>query len=68
MSGNTNYVEKMQFKYTKLTIEVDRWVIDVRNGLSPFHGIQANCIGAKERKGMWALEEVAPRMIKQCDI
>ena len=40
----------------------------VRNGLSLFHGIQANCASAREKKGMRALEEVAPRMIKQCDI
>ena len=40
----------------------------VRNGSSLFHGIQANCASAREKKGMRALEEVAPRMIKQCNI
>ena len=42
--------------------------VSVRNGLSLFHGIQANCTSAREKKGMRALEEVALRMIKQCDI
>ena len=40
----------------------------VRNGSSPFHGVQANCTGVKERKEMRALEEAAPRMIEQCNI
>ena len=54
--------------YTLNDVKIVGIIFYVRNRSSPFHGIRANGASAREKKGMWALEEVALRMIKQCNI